>query len=112
MQSGSCGFIGYTEKARRYWKAQAHATTVAATKDTPTTPEVAHRFGECPGCNNGINDESEFVLITTGDNGEDNGGNGGNGDQPVHAAESVSIRCISCYEVMCMANRTQPTHNT
>ena len=105
MQTGSCGFIGYTETSRRYWKAQAHATTVAATKDTPNTPEVApvvaHRFGECPGCNNGINDESEFVLITTGDNGD----NGDNGNQSAHAA-SVSIRCISCYEVMCMANRS------
>lgn len=96
--------------ARMYWKAQAHATTVAATKDTLNTsevntsevaPVVANRFGECPGCNNGINDESDFVLITTGG---DSGANGCNGDQTARAA-SATIRCISCYEVMCMANR-------
>jgi hypothetical protein len=84
--------IGYCgENVRNYWTAQAHSTTktntTATNKDahiesTTTTPRVAHRFGECPGCDIGLDDRSDFVVFTS------------------TGTDRSTIRCNSCYEVM------------
>ena len=71
---GTCAFLGYTTEAREYWNAQAFAVKSAATK---------YKFGECPGCNVGMNSESDYVMIVRD----------GTESPPF-------IRCIQCYQAI------------
>ena len=90
-ENGTCGFIGYTAQAREYWNAQAFATS-ATTSATTSPANVTYKFGQCPGCNTGLNTESDYVMIVC------------SGDETEDSTE-ISLRCISCYEVMFMTGK-------
>ena len=81
-KTGTCGFVGYTARAREYWNAQAMAVAIKDADDST----AKHRFGECPGCKVGMNAESDYVMIV-----------GAN-----HSSLGPIIRCINCYDVMIM----------
>lgn len=96
-ETGTCGFIGYTAQAREYWNSQAFATsttsTTSVTSATSAPANVTYKFGKCPGCNTGLNTESDYVMIVC------------SGDETEEGSTEINIRCISCYEVMFMTSK-------
>lgn len=74
---GTCAFVGYSARAREYWTTQAMAV------------DRVYKFGKCPGCDAGMNAESDYVVIVCDD------------------SFAPIIRCISCYEVMFMTSESK-----
>ncbi len=76
---GTCAFVGYSARAREYWNTQAMAVN-------PVKSSL-NKFGKCPGCEAGMNAESDYVIVVCGDN-----------------SFAPILRCIGCYEVMIMTS--------